>query len=95
MVADLSKGDEVVTNGGVLGRITGVGENFVTVEVTDGVELRVQRFAIAQMMPQGTIKSNRADKPKKSGKPGKSGKSDKSEQVEQSDDSELPAQSDQ
>ncbi len=56
MVADLSKGDEVVTNGGVLGKITSTDENFVTVEVAQGVELRVQRFAIAQMMPKGTIK---------------------------------------
>ncbi len=95
MVADLSKGDEVVTNGGVLGRITGVEENFVTVDVADGLELRVQRFAIAQMMPQGTIKSKRADKPRKSGKSGKSGKSDRPEQAEQSDGSEQPVQSDQ
>ena len=57
MVADLAKGDEVVTNGGVLGKITATDENFVTVEVADGVQVRVQRFAIAQMMPKGTVKS--------------------------------------
>lgn len=89
MVADLSKGDEVVTNGGVLGRITGVGENFVALEVANGVELRVQRFAIAQMMPQGTIKSNRSDKPKKSGK---SGKSQRAEKEDSSDESEQQDQ---
>ena len=59
MVADLSKGDEVVTNGGVLGKITGTDENFVTVEIADGVSVQVQRFAIAQMMPKGTIKSSK------------------------------------
>lgn len=58
MVADLAKGDEVVTNGGVLGKITGTDENFVAVEVSEGVTVRVQRFAIAQMMPKGTIKSS-------------------------------------
>ena len=57
MVASLSKGDEVVTNGGVLGKITNVGESFVTVEVAAGVELRVQRVAVAALMPKGTIKS--------------------------------------
>lgn len=95
MVADLSKGDEVVTNGGVLGRITGVGENFVTVEVAEAVELRVQRFAIAQMMPQGTIKSNRGSKPRKSGKPGKSDKADRPEQADQLDGPDQPEQSEQ
>lgn len=56
MVADLSKGDEVVTNGGVLGKITDSDENFLTVEVAQGVEVRVQRLAISQMMPKGTVK---------------------------------------
>ena len=59
MVADLSRGDEVVTNGGVLGKITDTDDNFVTVEVASGVELRVQRFAISQMMPKGTIKGGK------------------------------------
>jgi preprotein translocase subunit YajC len=57
MVADLSKGDEIVTNGGVLGKITDTDENFVTVEVASGVSIQVQRLAVAQMMPKGTIKS--------------------------------------
>ena len=57
MVAELSKGDEVVTNGGTLGKITGVDDNFVTVEVAEGVRIKVQRAAVAQMMPKGTIKS--------------------------------------
>jgi len=57
MVASMKKGDEVVTNGGTLGRITAVGDNFVTLEVADGVQIRVQRQAIQMMMPKGTIKS--------------------------------------
>ena len=57
MVSELSKGDEVVTNGGVLGKITDADENFVTVEISDGVNVKVQRMAIAQMMPKGTVKS--------------------------------------
>lgn len=57
MVAAISKGDEVVTNGGVLGRVADVGESFVTVEVADGVSIKVQRQAIASLMPKGTIKS--------------------------------------
>jgi len=60
MVAGLSKGDEVVTNGGTLGKITGVDDNFVTVEVADGVRIRVQRMAVAQMMPKGTVKSEKS-----------------------------------
>jgi len=57
MTEALSKGDEVVTNGGVLGKITEVGENFVKVEVSDGVELKIQRNAIASIMPKGTLKN--------------------------------------
>ncbi|MEM7195695.1 MAG: preprotein translocase subunit YajC [Pseudomonadota bacterium] len=57
MVAELGKGDEVVTNGGVLGKITASDDNFVTVEIANGVEVKVQRMAISQMMPKGTVKS--------------------------------------
>jgi preprotein translocase subunit YajC len=57
LVADLATGDEVVTNGGVLGRITKVGESFVTLELADNVRIKVQRHAIASVMPKGTIKS--------------------------------------
>ena len=57
MVASLSKGDEVVTNGGVLGKITRVGDNFVTLEIAAGLEIQVQRMAVASLMPKGTIKS--------------------------------------
>lgn len=56
MVAALAKGDEVVTVGGTLGKITDVGENFVTVEVAQGVQIKVQRTAVQAMMPKGTMK---------------------------------------
>ncbi|MEJ8568545.1 preprotein translocase subunit YajC [Elongatibacter sediminis] len=57
LVANLSNGDEVVTNGGMLGRITNVGESFVTVELADNVSVKLQKHAVASVMPKGTIKS--------------------------------------
>jgi preprotein translocase subunit YajC len=57
MVAKLAAGDEVVTNGGILGRITDVGEGFVTLEVAKNVSISVQKFQIAQLVPKGTMKS--------------------------------------
>ena len=57
LVADLAVGDEIVTNGGLLGRISKVGESFVTVELSDSVEIKVQRHAVSSVMPKGTIKS--------------------------------------
>ncbi len=56
MVAALAKGDEVVTSGGLLGRISKVGDNFVELDVADGVTVKVQRPAISNLMPKGTIK---------------------------------------
>ena len=57
MVANLSVGDEVVTAGGVLGKVTEVKDQFLRVEVSDGVQLKVQRHTIGAIMPKGTIKS--------------------------------------
>lgn len=57
MVENLNTGDEVVTNGGVLGKITDVGEQFLTVEISAGQSIKVQRHAVAALMPKGTIKS--------------------------------------
>lgn len=54
MVAGLESGDEVVTNGGVLGRISEVGEQAVTLEIAEGVEIRVQKNAVAALLPKGT-----------------------------------------
>ncbi len=56
MVESLKKGDEVVTAGGTLGKITDVGDNFITLEVASGVSVKVQRHAVQSMMPKGTIK---------------------------------------
>jgi len=55
MIEALAKGDEVVTNGGLLGRVTRLGESYVHIEVASGVELQVQRHAVVQVLPKGTI----------------------------------------
>jgi len=57
LVSKLAAGDEVVTSGGLLGRITDVGDVFVTLEVADGVRLKVQKVQVTQLMPKGTLKS--------------------------------------
>lgn len=57
MVEALKSGDEVVTSGGMLGRITDVSEQFVTLEVADGVRVKVQRHTIGALMPKGTVKN--------------------------------------
>ncbi len=57
MLDKLSRGDEVLTTGGVAGVVADMGENFITVEVADGVKLRIQKAAIANVLPKGTLKS--------------------------------------
>jgi len=57
MVAALAKGDEVTTNGGILGKITELGDNYVSVEIAKGVEVKIQRSAIGSVLPKGTIKT--------------------------------------
>jgi preprotein translocase subunit YajC len=56
LVAGLQKGDEVVTSGGLLGKITHIEDSFVTVRVAENVEIKVQRHAVASVMPKGTLK---------------------------------------
>ncbi len=56
MIDALAKGDEVVTVGGVLGRISKVGDVYLTLEVANGVEVQVERNAVAKPLPKGTIK---------------------------------------
>jgi preprotein translocase subunit YajC len=56
MIEALAKGDEVVTAGGVIGKISKLGDNFVHLEVANGVELQVQRGAITQVLPKGSLK---------------------------------------
>ena len=57
LVAALAVGDEVVTTGGLLGKVTNVGESFVTLEVADNMKIKLQKHAVAGVMPKGTIKS--------------------------------------
>ena len=56
MVDALGVGTEIVTGGGVLGKITEVGEQFLTVEVADGVNIKIQRHSISAVLPKDTIK---------------------------------------
>jgi preprotein translocase subunit YajC len=56
MVDAIAKGDEVVTVGGVLGTVTKVGEGYIGLEVASGVEVQIQRSAVVQVLPKGTIK---------------------------------------
>jgi len=57
MIESLAKGDEVVTSGGVLGRVADLEEGFITVEVADNVRIKVQRHAVTALVPKGTIKA--------------------------------------
>ena len=56
MIEALAKGDEVVISGGVLGRISRLGDTTLHVEVANGVELQVQRSAVVQVLPKGSFK---------------------------------------
>ncbi len=57
MVAALAVGDEVVTSGGILGKVAEAGEQFLTVEIADGVLVKVQRHTVSSVMPKGTLRS--------------------------------------
>jgi preprotein translocase subunit YajC len=57
MLEKLSVGDEVITNGGIAGTVRSIGESFINVEVASGVELRVQKGAVANVLPKGTLKA--------------------------------------
>jgi preprotein translocase subunit YajC len=56
MIEAIAKGDEVVTSGGLLGKISKLGETYIHIEVANGVELQVQRSAVVQVLPKGTVK---------------------------------------
>lgn len=56
LMAGLNKGDEVVTSGGVAGKITKVTDDFIALEVADNVEMTVQKVAVASALPKGTLK---------------------------------------
>jgi len=57
MVGALSKGDEIITNGGLLAKISAVDDNFLTCQISENVEVKIQRHAVASVLPKGTIKS--------------------------------------
>lgn len=56
MIDALAKGDEVVTGGGLLGKVTKLGEAHISLEVANNVEIQLQRSAVIQVLPKGTIK---------------------------------------
>ncbi len=56
MIDAVAKGDEVVTAGGVLGKISKVGDSYLGLEVANGVEIQIQRSAVVQVLPKGSIK---------------------------------------
>jgi preprotein translocase subunit YajC len=57
MLAAMAKGDEVVTNGGIVGKVTKVGEAYVGIEISEGTEITVQKASVTTILPKGTIKS--------------------------------------
>jgi preprotein translocase subunit YajC len=57
MIAALAKGDEVVTSGGLLGRIAGLSESSISLQIASDVEVQVQRNAVVQVLPKGTLKT--------------------------------------
>ncbi|MAV26179.1 MAG: preprotein translocase subunit YajC [Gammaproteobacteria bacterium] len=56
LVSSVSKGDEIVTRGGLLGRVSRVDEQYIEVEIADNTEIKLQKAAVAAMLPKGTIK---------------------------------------
>lgn len=56
LITSLSKGDEVVTSGGMLGKILKVGENSVQVEISEGVAIKLQKSSISSVLPKGSLK---------------------------------------
>lgn len=56
LMTGLNKGDEIVTSGGVAGKITKVADDFIVVEIADNVEVKVQKVAVAAALPKGTLK---------------------------------------
>ena len=57
MMEALAKGDEVITAGGILGRVTKVNDAYVTLEIANGTEIVVQKVAVSTLLPKGTIKA--------------------------------------
>ena len=56
MLSKITVGDEVVTAGGILGKVIEVGDNFLTIEIAENVRIKVQRFQVTSLVPKGTLK---------------------------------------
>lgn len=56
MLSELAKGDEVVTNGGIAGRVVNIGEAYLSLEIADNVVVKLQKAAVTTVLPKGTIK---------------------------------------
>ena len=74
MVGGLAKGDEIITQGGLLGRIQEVGESFLVLEVAEGVQVKVHKEFTAKLMPKGTLRSKQLAEPEAEGNAGSSRK---------------------
>ncbi|KMJ52465.1 preprotein translocase subunit YajC [Vogesella sp. EB] len=57
MLSEINKGDEVATQGGIVGRVTKAGDQYLAIEIANGVEINIQRGAVAAKLEKGTIKS--------------------------------------
>jgi preprotein translocase subunit YajC len=57
MLSKVAVGDEIATAGGILGKVTEVGDQFLSVEIADGVNVKLQKFQVAKVLPKGTVKS--------------------------------------
>jgi preprotein translocase subunit YajC len=57
MLSKVAAGDEVATSGGILGKVVEVGDQFVTLEIANNVQIKLQKFQIAQVLPKGTVKN--------------------------------------
>lgn len=56
MVSNLAKGDEVVTSGGLVGKIVDLDDQFLELEISEGIKVKIQRFAVSACLPKGTLK---------------------------------------
>jgi len=56
MLSKITAGDEVLTAGGILGKVIEVGDNFLTIEIAENVRIKVQRFQVTSLVPKGTLK---------------------------------------
>lgn len=57
LITNLAKGDEVITNGGIVGKLSKLTDDFVSIAISEGIEIKVQRSAITTVLPKGTMKS--------------------------------------